>query len=98
LTKTLEETNNERISILKTAGIDKLYASAFAIIIDTIVVYPLTEACDGTSTIILYYLIIDIAATMTVLIKVIIAQMNFIAILTKALDLIVDFLTNTTDF
>jgi hypothetical protein len=98
LTKTLKETNKERICILKTTGIDELYACSLAVVIDTIVVYPLTEACNGTCTIILYYLIIDIAATMAVLIKVIIAQMNFIAILTKALDLIVDFFTYTTDF
>ncbi len=97
LTEAFEKTDQKGIGVLEAAGIDKLNAVEFAIVIDTILVHPLTEACHETCAIIMNNLIVHISATVTLGIKVIVAEMNFIAVFTQALHLIMDLLTDATD-
>ena len=98
LAESHKETDQKRTGILETTGINKLNTVEFAIVIDTAVVYTLTKACHKPCTIVLNDLVIDIAAAMALGVKIIIAEMDFIAIFTQALHLIMNLLTDATHF
>lgn len=97
LMKTFEETDQEWIGVLEATGIDKLNAVEFAIVIDTVVVYTLAEACHKACAIVLNDLIVYISATVTLGIKVIVAEMDFIAVFAQSFHLVMDLLTDATN-
>lgn len=82
---------------MKTTSINELYALLLAILIDRTIIYTLPKACQGTGSIILNHTLIDIATTVTISIKIIIAQMDFMAVFTESFHLIMYFLANTAD-
>ena len=94
----LEECDQPGIGILETAGIDELDAFADTVVVDTVIVQPLTNRRPATFSIVADYLIVNVTAAMSVLCKAIVAQSDIVTALTQPFHLIVYFFRNTTMF
>ena len=92
----LEEMNQPRICILKTASINKFYAFFFTKIINTTIAHTLTQSSYRTFTIILDNYIVYVSATMPILCETIVAKSYIMSIFTQSFYLIVNLFRDTT--